>query len=340
MPDLRFFNTAHSFSLGELAEISGASIAKGVSSDTPFCNVASLEDATEKDVTAFYDKSRIGSLSFVKAGVCVTTKDMVDAFPSGTKILVADDVKKAFTKIVRAFYPKEKPTPFISDKAYISPSAKIGEGVRIDFGAYIGDNVEIGDYCDIEPNAVIKAGVVIGNECRIGANSSISYAVIGNNVLIYAGARIGEDGFGFCSGPEGHVKIPQLGRVIIGDNVEIGANTCIDRGALSDTYIASGTIIDNLVQIGHNNKIGHNCVLCGQIGLAGSCELGDFVVAGGQVGFADHLKIGSGAQIAAQSGVMRDVEPRQVVMGSPASPVKEYLRQVATLKKLAAGGKG
>jgi UDP-3-O-[3-hydroxymyristoyl] glucosamine N-acyltransferase len=180
---------------------------------------------------------------------------------------------------------------------------------------------------------VIAQGCKIGANCRIGSNASIAYSIIGNNCYIYTGARIGADGFGFQLMAGQHHRIPQLGRVIIGNDVEVGANTCIDRGALDDTIIGDGTRIDNLVQIAHNDKLGRGCVIVSQVGIAGSCTLGDYVVLGGQVGLADHLNIGSGAQVAAQSGAMRDIEAGAVMMGSPCVPFKDYMRQVSFVQK-------
>jgi UDP-3-O-[3-hydroxymyristoyl] glucosamine N-acyltransferase len=181
---------------------------------------------------------------------------------------------------------------------------------------------------------VIAQNVEIGDQSVIGANASISHALIGANVRIYPGVRIGQDGFGFAIDPAGHVKVPQLGRVIIGDSVEIGANTTIDRGAGPDTHIGQGSWIDNLVQIGHNVKIGRGCVIIAQTGVAGSTVLEDYAVLAAQVGVAGHLTIGMGARIGAQSGVMRDVAAGSEVMGAPAMPAKQFMRQVAMLRKM------
>jgi len=182
---------------------------------------------------------------------------------------------------------------------------------------------------------VICKSVTIGANSQVGPNASIANAIIGSNTIIHAGVRIGQDGFGFAMGPDGHEKVPQLGRVVIGDHVEIGANTTIDRGTGPDTSIGNGTKIDNLVQIAHNVQIGQNCVLVSHVGISGSTELGDFVVLAGQVGVAGHLKIGSGTRVAAQSGVMRNIGAGQEMGGSPAKPVRKWLKEVATLERLA-----
>jgi len=176
---------------------------------------------------------------------------------------------------------------------------------------------------------------VLGADVRVGANVSISHALIGARVRLYPGVRIGQDGFGFALDPARFIKVPQLGRVIIEDDVEVGANTTIDRGAVPDTIIGAGTMIDNLVQIGHNVQIGRGCVLVSQVGISGSTRLGDHVMIGGQAGLSGHLTIGSGARIGAQAGVMRDVAPGETVLGAPALPMREFFRQVAALQRLA-----
>jgi UDP-3-O-[3-hydroxymyristoyl] glucosamine N-acyltransferase len=193
----------------------------------------------------------------------------------------------------------------------------------------------IGAGAVIGAHAVIGPDVHIGRGSTIGANASVSHALIGDRVIIHPGARIGQDGFGFAMGPRGHLKAPQVGRVIIQNDVEIGANTTIDRGANRDTIIGEGTKIDNLVQIGHNVTIGRHCVIVSQVGVSGSTDIGDFVAIGGQAGLTGHLRIGAGAQIAAKAGVMNDVPAGQRWGGAPALPIREYFRQVAALGKLA-----
>jgi UDP-3-O-[3-hydroxymyristoyl] glucosamine N-acyltransferase len=230
--------------------------------------------------------------------------------------LVSPHPYKSYALAAQYFYPFEKPDPLVSPHAVVGEGVKIGAGTSIEAGVVIGKNVEIGE------------------DCHIGANAVISHAVIGDNVRIYPGVCIGQDGFGFAIDPAGHVKVPQLGRVIIGDSVEIGANTTIDRGAGPDTEIGSGTWLDNLVQIGHNVKMGRGCVMVAQSGISGSTVLEDYVVIAGQVGIAGHLRIGMGAQIAAKSGLMKDVAPRSEMMGYPAVPIKQFMRQIATLNRL------
>jgi UDP-3-O-[3-hydroxymyristoyl] glucosamine N-acyltransferase len=230
-------------------------------------------------------------------------------------------------------YAEKHPSAGIAKTAVIDPTAEIGEGCAIADYVVIGANVKIGKNTIVEPFAVVSEGCVIGDNCRLGAHCCIAYTIMGNNCYIYNGARIGQDGFGFQTINGVHKRIPQLGRVIMGNDIEVGSCSCIDRGALGDTVIGDGCRVDNLVQIAHNDKMGRGCVIVSQTGIAGSCTFGDYVVCGGQSGFADHLNVGSGAQVAAQSGVMRDIEPGTVMMGSPCVPFKDFMRQVSFLQK-------
>jgi UDP-3-O-[3-hydroxymyristoyl] glucosamine N-acyltransferase len=204
--------------------------------------------------------------------------------------------------------------------------------------AVIGDHAVIGPRCRIGALAVIGDGVVIGTDVRIGPHATVSHALIGDRVYLYPGVRIGQEGFGFAVTAEGFHSVPQLGRVLIGDDVEIGANTTVDRGALEDTVIGAGTRIDNLVQIAHNVRTGKGCVLTAQVGIAGSAVLGDHVVMGGQSGLAGHTRLASGVRVAARSGVMADVTTRSDVVGNPAQPAKAFFRETAMIRKWVRAG--
>ncbi|WP_019215669.1 UDP-3-O-(3-hydroxymyristoyl)glucosamine N-acyltransferase [Legionella tunisiensis] len=287
-----------------------------------------------------HHKKYVHALKNSAAGACIISPAYVALAPKNMRLLVHENPYKAYALIAQVLYlPSYEKQGFISEKAFISSTAIIGAECIVESGAYIGEQAVIGKGSKIGVNTYIGDGVVIGQECLIENNVSISNAIIGNKTIIYPGARIGQDGFGFASDREGHYKIPHLGRVIIGDDVEIGANTCIDRGSLNDTVIEDQCRIDNLVQIGHNVKVGKGSVLVAQVGVAGSTELGKFVTLAGQVGIIGHLKVGDGATIFAKSLVVKNVEPGAKMAGYPAVPLWSWHRQVAFLKKLLASKK-
>ncbi len=335
MADPRFFRVAGPFTLRALAEIASARIAPGSDPECLFKDVAPIDCAQEGDFTFLDNNKYVDSFKTSKAGGCVIHPSLADKAPPGMALLLCDQPYRAYAYIAQAFYPVSIGEAVVAPTACVDPTAHIGRNCRIDAGAVIGANAEIDDDCWIGPNAVIDDGVILGKQCRVGANASVSHCVAGNQVIIYPGVRIGQDGFGFAMGGGGHLKIPQLGRVVIEDDVEIGANTTIDRGAGPDTVIGAGSRIDNLVQIGHNVRLGRGCVVVSQTGISGSTHLGNFVVVGGQVGVAGHLKIGDGAQIAAQSGIMRDVPAKAVMGGSPAMLLVEWMRCSIILGKMA-----
>ena len=217
--------------------------------------------------------------------------------------------------------------------AEIDPSAEIGPL------AVIGAGARIGPRCRIAPLALLGPGVVLGADCRIGAQASVTHALLGARVYVYPGARIGQEGFGFATTAQGFVTVPQLGRVILEDDVEIGANSTVDRGSAQDTVIGAGSRLDNLVQIGHNVRLGRCCVVVSQAGISGSTVLEDFVQIAGQAGLTGHLHIGRQARIGAQAGVMADVAAGADVVGSPAEPVREFFRAVAAVRRLARRGR-
>lgn len=313
MADPRFFTNAGPFSLSEILKISGASCD---ATDGSFEDVAPLDQAEPGHVSFLDNVKYKDQFRTTKAGAVFVDAGMAEHTPNGVLALVSDNPYKAYALTAQAFYPDQEATGNIAKTAVIHDTAKIGKNCTIEDCAVIGAHVEIGDYC------------------RIGPHSSISHAIIGNHVRLYPGVRVGQDGFGFAPDPAGFVKVPQLGRVIIEDHVEIGANTTIDRGAGPDTVIGQGSWIDNLVQIGHNVKIGRGCVLVAQVGISGSTVIEDYVMIAGQSGVAGHLRVGKGAKIGAQSGVMRDVPPGEQYLGAPAIPAKEFMRQVASLKRL------
>ena len=333
MADKKFYNVKEGVTLAKVAEVTSAVLADNTKADEIINDIKTMKSAGSEDICFFYDRKSKEAAGLIKAKACVTTEELKNFVPATSVILISENPKEAFIKLNEYMYSEKHPKAGIATSAFIAETAKIGANCYIGHNAVIEDGAVIGDNCVIEANVVIGKGCVIGNNCRIANNASISYSIIGNNCYIYTGARIGQDGFGFEFMNGHHHRIAQIGRVIIGNDVEIGANACIDRGALDDTLIGDGCRIDNLVQIAHNDVLGKGCVIVSQVGIAGSCTLGDFVVLGGQVGLADHLNVGSGAQIGAQSGVMRDVDAGAVVMGSPSVPFKDFMRQVAFLQK-------
>ena len=333
MADKLFYKYNGPKTIKEIATIIKATLVTVGREKEKIENVCSIDSAKENDICFFYDKKSKDKAKNIKAKACVTTKDLAEFVPDDVIVLLSENPKLAFIDLLTAFYEEHKPIAKIEKDAIIAKSAKIGKNCYIGHHVVIGENAVIGDNCNIDANVVIGHDCQIGNNCRIANNASIDYCLMGNNCYIYTGARIGQDGFGFLVVEGRHKRIPQVGRIIIGNDVEIGANTCIDRGALDDTIIGDGTRIDNLVQVAHNDKIGRCCILVAQTGIAGSCTFGDYVVCGGQTGFADHLNIGSGVQVGAQSGVMRDIEPGSIVMGTPTVPIKDFMRQVAFLQK-------
>lgn len=333
MVDSSFYNVKNNVTLADVEKVTGAVLSDKSKESEKISHIATMTSATPDDICFFYDRKSKDKVAEIKAKACITTEELLSFLPQRVIPLISDNPKIAFIKLNEYMYSEKKHTAGIDASAKIASGAKLGQNCYVGANVVIEDNVTIGDNCVIEPNVFIAHDCIIGNNCKIGSNASIAYSIIGDNCYIYSGARIGFDGFGFQLINYQHHRIPQLGRVIIGNDVEIGANTCIDRGALDDTIIEDGSRIDNLVQIAHNDKLGKGCVIVAQVGIAGSCTLGDFVVLGGQVGLADHLNIGSGAQIAAQSGAMRDVEAGAVVMGSPCVPFKDFMRQVSFLQK-------
>ncbi len=333
MVDTAFFKNNGPFDLRKIASVTEALLEDNTKDSVLIHDINTIEKAGSNEICFFYDKKMKEKAADIKATACITTKELANLIPPTTIVLISDNPKIAFLKLNRALYSEFSCKPKISEKASIHKTAHLGQNCSIADFVTIEEGAVIGDHCQIEAGAYIGRNCQIGDNCRIGVNAYISYCVMGKNCFIYSGARIGTDGFGFDFIEGKHQRIPQLGRVIIGDDVEIGANSCVDRGALDDTVIGSGTRIDNLVQIAHNDTLGIGCICCSGVGVAGSSKIGNYVVLGGQVGIADHIKIGDGAQIAAQSGVMRDVESGAVLLGTPAVPFKDFMRQVAFLQK-------
>ncbi len=326
MADPRFFKVSGPFPLEELARIGGGELSEGSDPDRLFADVAPLDRAGPSDISFLDNKRYRAAFVESKAGACIVAPALASRAPVGMALLTTPTPYKAYALVAQAFYPRPTATGAIHETAVIAHSAQIGEGT--DIGAYsvIGAEVMIGEGCGIGAQVVIDAGVEVGARTTIGHGVTLSYCTVGADCQIHAGVRIGNRGFGFALDPEEFVDVPQLGRVIVGDNVEVGANATIDRGAGSDTVIGEGTRIDNLVQIGHNVRLGQACVLVAQSGISGSAELKDRVMIAGQSGVAGHLKMGAGSRLASKSGLMRDLPSGQTVCGVPAIPIRDFFR--------------
>lgn len=335
MADPRFHTNHGPFPLACLAEIGGASLDRDADPDLLVRDVAPLDSAGPAELSFLDHRRYRDALRRSRAGACLLAPADAALAPPGMALLLTARPYLAFARIAQAFYAAPQPAQFPDGPAAIDPSAAIAPDVRLGPGVVIGAGARIGPGCRIGPHAAIGRHVEIGADCVIGAHVTITHSLIGARVTCHPGVRIGQDGFGFAPDASGHVKMPQLGRVLIGDDVEIGANTTIDRGAGPDTVIGAGTWIDNLVQIGHNVRVGRGCIITAQVGIAGSTQLEDFVALGGQAGLAGHLRIGQGARIAAQSGVIGDIAAGDTVMGCPAVPIRQFFRGQATLLRLA-----
>lgn len=335
MTDSRFFANHGPFTLSELAAVAGGELSDGADRGMLLQDVAPLSLAGPEQISFLDNRKYLAEFEKASAGACILAPGMVKYAPPGMALIICASPYKAYALVAQKFYPRPRHGGIISASASVDSTAKLGKDVYVSPGAVIGAGAEIGSGSYIGANAVIGDRVMIGVHAWIGPMTSVCCALIGDNVTLHPGVRVGQDGFGFAPDPAGFIKVPQLGRVIIQDNCDIGANTTVDRGAGPDTVIGEGTWIDNLVQIAHNVRIGRCCIIAAQTGISGSTEIGDYVMIGGQAGITGHLKIGDGAMIAAQSGVMRDVGPRERVAGSPAMPAKQYFREVASLARMA-----
>jgi UDP-3-O-[3-hydroxymyristoyl] glucosamine N-acyltransferase len=333
MADPRFFDNRGPFRLADLCAKAGVDCPAGAGDALVF-DVAGLDQAGPVHLSFFEGARARQEFQSTKAGWClIKGTPNVKPLPPSTVLISAPHIARAFAAIASAFYPDHEFQ--LAQEDAVHPTARLGEGVQLGHGAVIGAGADIGEKTRIGAGTVIGRGVTIGRGCLIGARVSIQCAHIGDEVVMQAGAAIGASGFGFASLADGHKKIPQLGRVIVQDRVEIGANSAIDRGALGDTLIGEGTKIDNLVQIGHNTRVGRHCIMAGQVGLSGSVTLGDFVLLGGKVGVADHVTIGDRARVAALAGVSTDLEAGADYGGIPARSLMQWKREIAALAKLA-----
>ncbi|MBV8448222.1 MAG: UDP-3-O-(3-hydroxymyristoyl)glucosamine N-acyltransferase [Hyphomicrobiales bacterium] len=336
MPDPVFFEPAADLTLAKVAALVGAPL-KPEYGDKFVRGLAAVDRAKDDELTFLENPHYLEALSRSRALACLVAEKNAARVPEAVVALVVKDPYRSFARVAGAMFPTALRltsicgTQGVSPSSHVDATARLEAGVIVDPGAVVGPGAEIGSGTLIAANAVIGPSVRIGRDCSVGPGASVTHALIGNRVILHAGVRVGQDGFGFAMGPQGHAKVPQIGRVTIEDDVEIGANTAIDRGANRDTMIGEGTKIDNLVQIAHNVVIGRHCVIAGQVGISGSVTLEDFVVLAGHVGVVGHLRIGAGAQIAGASNIKDNVPAGARWGGTPAKPIREWFREMQVL---------
>ncbi|HLX17546.1 MAG TPA: UDP-3-O-(3-hydroxymyristoyl)glucosamine N-acyltransferase [Bradyrhizobium sp.] len=330
----RFFSRSGPY---PLAVVAGAAHGIAEELDLLLEGVAPLQTAGPNEVSFLDNRHYASALDQTLAGAVIVHPDLAARVPKATAAILTTEPYAGWARVAALFHPAPPVSPGIHPSAIVAGGAIVDPSVEVGPLTVIETGADIGPGCRIGACVVIGNGVVIGRDCRIGPHVSLSYALLGARVYVYPGARIGQEGFGFASTKDGFLSVPQLGRVILEDDVEVGANTTIDRGSSRDTVIGAGSRLDNLVQIGHNVILGRCCVIVAQVGISGSTVLEDFVRVGGQAAMAGHLRIGQGAEIGAQAGVISDVASGAKMLGSPAQPIRDFFRQIATLKKMAKG---
>lgn len=336
MMDNRFFKKKDYILFGDVCELLGIKMPNDRSAEKKITNIARLDNATSSDITFFHNVKYAEDLAKTQAFACVISKKNSHLLPKTTVALIADEPYYALAILLKTFYSikGDCKRAHISSSANISLNAQIGDNCHIADNVIISDGAVIGQGTFIGSNVTILDGVEIGENSHIEPNVTIGFAIIGKNAYIKTGARIGQQGFGFHVSKSGITDVMQIGKVVIGDDVQIGANCTVDRGSMNDTVIGSHSRLDNLVHVAHNVEIGEYCVIAAQTGIAGSTKIGNQCFFGGQVGIAGHLVIGNNVTIAAQSGVMRNIETGSKVAGSPATSVLNWHKQTVALQKL------
>lgn len=338
MVDLRFHAYAGPKTVAQLCEGSAIKASCEGGANVLINGASEIETARSGDIVLAATKNYAANLTSCMASAVVTSASLLAYVPGHIHAIVTDSPQMLFTAFLEILFPKS--SEHLARQALQSGAKPlVEEGALIGPGVVLGPNVEIGAGTIIGPNSVISAGVTIGRKAIIGANVSVECAHIGDNVILHSGVRIGTQGFGWLDHGKSNMKIPQLGRVIIQDRVEVGANSTIDRGALGDTTIGESTKIDNLVQIGHNCRIGRNCLIAAATGLSGSTIVGDGVLMGGGVGTSGHLTIGDGSVIHGRAAVTKDWPAGSMLAGAPAQDIKSFWRELALLRRLGRGEK-
>ncbi len=337
MSDRVFYKNSGPYKLSRIAEFLGCDIADDAG-DIQISDIKSLSDASASDVTFLNNKKYRAQFKQSNAAACIVSQDFNEESVGNSVLLKVDSPYHSYAKLIDFFYSSGKSRESkIMPSAYVSKSAKIGNNCYIGHNVVIEDEAEIGDNCVIDSGSFIDYRVKIGDRARIDSNVSISNAIIGDDFVVLAGARIGQEGFGFATHNGIHKKIYHIGRVVIGNDVEIGANSTIDRGSMKDTIIEDLCRVDNLVQIGHNAHIKKGAILVSQVGIAGSSTIGSYCALGGQVGVAGHITITDGVQISGQGGVIQDIKEPGIMGGTPAVPIRDWHKQTIIMKKLIKG---
>ena len=338
MVDQRFYPEANPLSVTAITELVRGEKYRG--SGSLMARMVAPAGVAEAGAVCFVESNEVAAkVANEKGIICLASPDVAANLGKNIAVIITPDPKRGFGVVLAAMYPQTKAAASIHPSANIAEGVKLGEGVQIDAGATIEHGVELGDRVWVKSGATIGQSCSIGNDTIINMNAAVMFSIIGANCQIGVGATIGFSGFGIGRDHGGNMLIPHIGRVIIGNNVEVGANSTIDRGFIEDTEIGDHVMIDNLVQIGHNVKLGSGNVICAMVGIAGSSVLGDNNIFGAQAGVADHITIGSGNVFAARAGVTKNVGDGIVMAGFPAVSAHDFRREVATLRRLASSKK-
>lgn len=339
MTSPNFYKVASAITVAEAAKRGEATLFSQEYHQRLLLRLSSYERA-DKDSLIFIEKKKyLKYIETISAGAVFCSPALANEIPTHMAVLVSNNPYYSFCQVANFLYKTHDTRDVflprtVMSSAYIDSRATLESGVVVEAGAYVGPYAHIGRNTIIQSSAVIGPNCTIGRDSLVGYGASVQFAMVGDNVTIHSGARIGQDGFGYLSSSKGLSKIPQIGRVILQNSVEIGANSTIDRGSLNDTIVGEGTKIDNLVQIAHNVQIGRFCLIAAHSGISGSVVMGDYTILGGHVGIKDHIKIGSNVAIAAASGVMNDIPDRERWGGLPARPIKQWFREIITLRNI------